>query len=300
MYVILGASGHTGSVVAQKLLEAGKKVRAVARNPEKLKALTSRGAEAFHGDITDAQALQSAFTGASAAYVMVPPNPTSDDYRGYQSAVTDAVARALEGTSVKYAVTLSSFGADKETGTGPIAGLHELEQRLNKIAGLNVLHLRPGYFMENVLPQVNVIQMFGMMAGPVEPDLALPMIATKDIGAAAADALLQLNFSGTQTRELQGHGGVSYNQAARIVGAAIGRPGLGYVRVPDDQLLPALTSMGMSRNFASLILEMAAAINDGRVVALEPRSAANTTPTSFEEFVRNVFVPAFKGQAATA
>jgi uncharacterized protein YbjT (DUF2867 family) len=300
MYVVLGASGNTGSVVVEKLLNAGKKVRAVARHPEKLARFTNRGAEAVSAQITDEEALRKAFAGATAVYVMIPPDPTSNDFRAFQDATSEAVARGLEAASVKHAVVLSSFGADKPDKTGPIVGVYRMEQRLNQIAGLNVLHLRAGYFMENALPQVNVIQMFGMMAGPLEPDLLVPMIATKDIGAVAADALLKLDFSGKQTRELQGQRHLSYNEAAKIIGTAIGRPGLAYVRLPDDQIVHALTSMGMSKNFASLIVDMADAENRGLVATLEPRSTSNTTPTSFEEFVRDVFVPAFKGQAASA
>jgi uncharacterized protein YbjT (DUF2867 family) len=300
MYVVLGASGHTGAVVAEKLLAGGHKVRLVARHPDKFTSLTSRGAEPVAAHITDHQALEKAFSAATAVYALVPPDVTSDDYRGFQAAAVEAIARALEGAGVKHAVTLSSYGADKPDKTGPIAGLHQMEQRLNQISALNVLHMRAGYFMENTLPQASVVQMFGVMAGPIEPELSLPMIAAKDIGAFAAEALAKLNFTGKQTRELQGQRELSYAEAAKIIGGAISRPGLAYVRLPDDQMAQALAGMGMSRNFAALLLEMSGAINSGRVATLEKRSASNTTPTSFEDFVRDVFVPAFKGQAATA
>src|SRR5258708_28070099 len=114
---------------------------------------------------------------------MIPPDLINDNYRGFQSLASNAVAKALENAGVKHAVTLSSFGADKPDKTGPIAGLHEMETRLNQIEGLSVLHLRAGYFMENTLPQISVIQSFGMMAGPVNAAVPLPMIATKHIGA---------------------------------------------------------------------------------------------------------------------
>jgi uncharacterized protein YbjT (DUF2867 family) len=231
---------------------------------------------------------------------MVPPDHQSTDYRGHQNSVIESGATALDAAHVRYAVTLSSFGADKESGLGPVSGLHGMETRLNRISGLNVLHLRAGYFMENLLPQVQVIQDFGMIAGPVRADAALPMIATRDIGAAAADALLKLDFSGQQTRELQGQRHASYAEAGHIIGTAIGKPDLNYVQLAPDQTIQALTAMGGSRNFAELIVEMANAINDGRMKNLEPRSASNTTPTSLETFVQEVFMPAYRGKAATA
>jgi uncharacterized protein YbjT (DUF2867 family) len=195
---------------------------------------------------------------------------------------------------------LSSFGADKTDKTGPIAGLHVLEERLSRIPKLNALLLRAGYFMENLLPQVGAIKGFGMMAGPVREDLALPAIATEDIAAVAADALAKLDFTGHQTRELQGQRDLTYLEISKIIGAAIGIPNLNYVQLPDEQMIQAMTQMGISKNMAGLICEMADALNTGHVRALEPRSAANSTPTTFEEFVHDEFVPAFKGQAAGA
>jgi uncharacterized protein YbjT (DUF2867 family) len=233
-------------------------------------------------------------------YALVPPNMTSTDYRAEQDAVIESIAKALEAAGVGHVVALSGFGADKADKTGPIAGLHVLEERLSRIAKLNALFLRAGYFMENLLAQVGAIKGFGMMAGPVREDLALPVIATKDIAAAAADALAKLDFTGQQTRELLGQRDLEYLEMAKIIGAAIGIPKLNYMQMPDEQIIQAMTQMGLSKNMAMLICEMAEALNNGHVSALEPRSAANSTPTTFEEFVHDVFVPAYKGQAAGA
>ena len=298
MYVVLGASGNTGHVVAKNLLARGQKVRVVGRNAAHLQPLAAEGAEIFIGDATDASALTKAFYQADAAYVMIPPNPTSNDVRAYEDRVSDAIVAAVRNAGVRNVVSLSSFGADKLTGTGPVAGLHDLEQKLNQINGANVLHMRAGYFMENTLPQVGAIRMLGNMIGPVSPNLKLPMIATRDIGAAAADALLRLAFQGKQTQELQGQRDLDYSEAATIIGKAIGKPDLGYIQAPDNQIRAAMVQMGMSDNFAGLILEMAGALNTGHMRALEPRTASNTTPTKFETFVAESFVPAYQQQAA--
>lgn len=232
MYVVLGASGNTGHIVAKNLLAHREKVRVVGRNEAHLQPLAAQGAETFIGEVTNADSLTQAFHNADAAYVMIPPNLTSNDFRGYQETVTDAIAAALKNAGVKNIVSLSSVGADKTDGTGPVLGLHNLEQKLNQLDGLNVLHLRAGYFMENTLPQAGVIRMTGSAIGPVAPALKLPMIATRDIGEAAADALLRLGFRGKQTRELQGHRDLDYTEAAAIIGKAIGKPALGYIQAP--------------------------------------------------------------------
>jgi uncharacterized protein YbjT (DUF2867 family) len=300
MYVVIGATGHTGGVVAEKLLAKGEKVRVVGRDERRLERFQQKGAEAFVGDVTDAGAMARAFAGAQAAYVMVPPNIAAPNVRAYQERVNDALAPALEVNGVTHAVVLSSIGADKADKTGPVVGLHTLEQRLDAIAGLNVLFLRAGYFMENILPQVGVIQSFGNLAGPVRSDLALTMIATRDIGAFAAETLARRDFQGKQRRELLGARDVSYAQVAKVIGLAIGKPNLTYQQAPAAQLKPALTQMGMSPNMADLLLEMSDALNSGYMRALEPRSPQNTTPTTIETFVAEVFVPAYRAQAASA
>lgn len=298
MYVVLGASGNTGHVVANNLLTAGQKVRVVGRNSAHLQPLAAQGAETFIADVTDAGALAKAFHQADAAYVMIPPNPASTDPLGYATRVSDAIAAAVQSAGTKNVVALSSIGADKARGTGPVLGLYNLEQKLNRISSANVLHLRAGYFMENTLPQANAIRQAGNVVTPLRPDLKLSIIATRDIGAAAADALLHPSVHGKQTRELLGQRDLTYTEVAAIIGKAIGKPDLNYVRVPDDQFRAVLVQMGMSDQFSKLLLEMIGALNSGHMRALEPRASQNTTPTTFETFVAESFVPAYHHQAA--
>jgi len=300
MVAITGASGNTGSVIAEKLLERGEKVRVIGRDAKRLARFVQKGAEAFVADVKDAAALARAFDGARAVYLMIPPNITSTDPRAYQEQASDALVSAVKKASVQHVVVLSSFGADKPEKTGPVVGLHNLEQKLDRVAGLNALYLRAAYFMENLLPQTAVIQNFGIVGGPLRADLTLPMIATRDIGAAAAEALVELDFTGKQARELLGQRDVTYREVASVIGKAIDRPNLQYVQLPPPQLKPALVQMGMSSNMADLILEMADALNSGYMVALEPRSPRNTTPTPIETFVLEEFVPRFQGKAAGA
>jgi len=300
MYAIVGATGHTGSVVAENLLAKGQKVRVIGRDAKRLERFTKKGAEGAVADATDAGSLQKAFSGATAVYALIPPNMSAADVLGYQQRVCDALAAAIERAGVTHAVVLSSFGADKPDKTGPVLGLWHLEQKLSAINRLNALFLRAGYFMENTLPQAGVIRNMGNMAGPVRADLLLPMIASRDIGACAAEALLKPDFQGKSTRELLGARDLSYAEVAKIIGAAIGKPGLGYQQVPPVALRPILQQMGMSANFVELFFEMTDALNSGHMRAIEPRSPANTTPTTIEAFVAEVFVPAYRGQAAGA
>lgn len=298
MYVVLGASGNTGHIVANNLLARGQKVRVVGRNSAHLQPLTAQGAEPFIADVTDASVLTKAFQQAEAAYVMIPPNPASTDPLGYANRVGDAIAAAIQSAGTKNVVALSSIGAELASGTGPVVGLHNLEQKLSQIGSANILFLRAGYFMENTLPQANAIRQMGAVTTPLRPDLKLPMIATRDIGSVAADALLRPTIQGKQTRELLGQRDLTYTEVASIIGKAIGKPALKYVQAPDDQFRGALLQMGMSEPFAKLLLEMIGSLNAGKMCALEPRKKQNSTPTSYETFVADTFVPAYEQKAA--
>jgi uncharacterized protein YbjT (DUF2867 family) len=290
MYVILGASGNTGSLIANYLLPKGKKVRVVGRDAGRFQRFVDKGAEAFTADLSDAAALSKAFSGADAAYLMLPPAKSRED----QEQESTAVAQAVKESGVRYAVHLSSYGAQVPEGTGPVAGLHSSEQKLNAISGLNVLHLRAAYFMENNLKAIGMIHGMGLLGNALEPNVKLPMIATRDVGDYAAQRLLHLDFSGKQTRELLGERDLSMTEATAVVARGIGKPDLRYQQFPYDQVQQVLTQMGIPPKGAALYIEMYKAINTGVLIPLEPRSPQNTTPTSFEEFVKDVFAAAYQ------
>jgi uncharacterized protein YbjT (DUF2867 family) len=298
MYVITGATGRTGQIAAEMLLAAGATVRVIGRDAKRLERFSLKGAEAVVADLTDAPAVEKALSGARAVYAIIPPNPTAPDVRAYQERVTDSLAAAIQKNKIAYVVALSSFGADKESGTGVVVGLHNLEKKLGSIDGLNVLSLRCGSFMENLLTQIGVIHSLGFMAGPIRPDLRIPMIATSDIGEVAGELLAKLDFVGVQTRELLGPRDVTYVEAAKIVGAAIGKPDLAYRQVPAFMLKPAMMQLGMSSSMVDGLLEMSEAQNTGHMRAQEARSPQNTTTTTLETFAAEVFAPAYKGKAA--
>ena len=111
MYVVLGASGNTGHVVAKNLLARGQKVRVVGRDAARLQPLAAEGAEVFIADVTDARALTKAFHKADSAYTLIPPNLTSNDVRAFQDRVSDAIVTAVQNAGVKNVVSLSSIGA---------------------------------------------------------------------------------------------------------------------------------------------------------------------------------------------
>jgi uncharacterized protein YbjT (DUF2867 family) len=296
VYAILGGGGNTGSIIASSLLLKGEKVRVVGRDAGRMQRLVRKGAEAFTADVSDAAALTKAFSGARAAYLMLPPLNSREE----QERQSDAIAKAVKESGLRYAVHLSSYGAHVPEGTGPVAGLHSSEQKLNGITGLNVLHLRAAYFMENYLAAIDMIHGMGMFGHALLPDLKLPMIATRDVGDYAAQRLLDLDFSGKQTRELLGERDLSMTEATAVIARGIGKPDLRYKQFPYDQVQQALTQVGFSPRKAAVYIEMFEAINTGLLAAQELRSPENSSPTSFETFVQDVFAAAYHGKVLTA
>jgi len=292
MYVITGASGNVGSGLARKLIKEGKQVRVIARDAKRLSALTEKGADPRAGSLFDTDFLYDAFRHATAVFTMIPPNTKADNVAREQDTIGASITTALRLSNVRKIVNLSSMGGEVAEGTGPIAGLHRQEERLNQLENTDVLHLRPAYFMENFLFNIPIIKQMGINGGAFRSDMAMPVIATRDIAAFAADRLIRLDFQGKSVADLLGARDLTMADATRIIGEAIGRPDLKYVQFPYEDAEKGMIQSGISPDVARAYNEMARALNEGLVVPA-PRTPQNTTSTTFEEFARNVFAPAF-------
>ncbi|GAA3096439.1 NmrA family NAD(P)-binding protein [Pseudonocardia yunnanensis] len=285
MITVMGATGQVGRQITQRLLEAGEQVRAIGRNPGALAALAAAGAETWAGDAADAEFLARAFRGADAVHTMLPYDPTSANFRAEQQRLGEAIVAAVESAGVRRVVGLSSIGADAPAGTGFIASLHDQEQRLRRLNGIDLLFLRPGVFFESITAVVDTARALGVNADAVAPDAPVPMIATRDVAAAAAAVLVARDWSGVQVRELHGPCDLTYTEATSILGGAIGLPDLQYVRLPDAEMVDALVQAGFSRDCAQLHVEMGRALSDGTITPLAARTAEITSLTRFEAIV---------------
>jgi uncharacterized protein YbjT (DUF2867 family) len=296
---VMGASGNIGSKLTEHLLAGGHAVRAIGRSAEKLAGAKGGGAEVLLGDAADETFLTKAFTGADSVFTLVPPNPVAPDVRAEIDRVGTSIAAAIAKSGVRHAVAISSIGGDRPSGTGPIAGLHAQEARLKSLTGTNVLVLRPGFFFENFLHSLDLIRHQGINGGGAAGRTTLPMIATQDIAAFAARALAARDWNGFQVRELLGQRDLSFDEATRIIGAKIGKPDLAYVQFPYADYSAALQQAGFSKSVADAYAEMDKAFDDGIVRSIEGRNAANTTPTTFEQFA-DVIAQAYNSSARAA
>lgn len=292
-YVITGASGHTGHIIAENLLAAGHSVTVIGRSAEKLSPLVAKGAVAAVGDLADAAFLGSTFAGADAVYLMIPPKWDVTDWRAYQRSVTDAFISALKTGGVKKAVVLSSMGAHMLDGAGPVSGLAELEQDLRTVPGLDAFSLRAGFFMENFYTNIGLIKQAGIFGYILRPDVRMPIVHTRDIAEVATRHLLDLGFTGHTYEFVGGTADLTMQEAAEKLGKAIGKPDLRYVQFPAPDAKAGMMQAGLPETIADGYNELFGALNLGEYQKGYERTPAVTTPTSLEWFAENEFKPAF-------
>lgn len=261
-YVIAGVTGNTGRVAAQALLDAGEKVRVVVRDAAKGAPWAAKGAEVAVADLGDASALSAALAGATGAYLLLPPNVTTGDFRAYQARTGAAIVEAVGRAAVPHVVLLSSVGAQHPSGTGPIAGLHPVEKGLAALKGTRTTAIRAAYFMENLGGSLGMLEQ-GILPSFTPTDLAFDMIATRDIGLVAARALRE-GAQGLEIIELSAAKSYSMDDAAALLSTLTGRA-VKAQQFPLDAMVPTLTGLGVPADVAELYREMTDGIIQGRV-----------------------------------
>lgn len=276
MITVMGATGRVGGQVVAAL--GGERVRAVGRSAARLGDVGD--VEPWVGDAADAAFLAAAFRGADAVFTMLPVDAAEPDHHAAQEAKAGAIACAVRDSGVPYVVALSSVGAGSPTGTGFIEGLHAHERHL-AATGARVLVLRPAWFLDNAADALPAVRAHGCLADSLDPELALPMVATRDVAAAAARALRSRDRTGVV--DLLGPRDLTQTEVAAVLGAALGRPALPYVRLPDTEMVGVLVGAGYSPAAAARHVAMTGALNAGRVRAV--RTATSTTPTGIEDLV---------------
>jgi len=284
IYAVTGATGNIGGRIARALLAEGNEVRVLGRDAKKLESLARLGAKTFVGQPEDVDTLVAAFRGADAVFAMIPPHFGAADYRGYQNLVGDAQAKAISESGVKKIVNLSSVGAQHANGVGVVNGLHDQEQRLNRLEAVSVLHLRPTFFLENSFHSIGLIKSAGINGSPLKPETKLAMIATEDIATRAIQHLRALSFEGKRVEELLGTRDISMPELTQVLGKSIGKPELPYVTFSYQDAQNAMVQSGMSASAASNLVELYRAYNEGKTGPVEARATKSTTQTSPERF----------------
>ena len=260
--LVTGSLGNISQPLTQELLQKGHAVTVISSNPAKQQAIEALGATPAIGALQDADFLKATFVGADAVYAMVPPNPAAPDNRAYYQALGHSYAQAIQQSGVRRVVHLSSMGADLAAGTGLILGSHDVEGILNKLPGLALTHLRPGYFYSNLTHMAGMIKAMGCIAANYGGADNLVMVDPRDIAAAAAEELTLAASPGQHVRYVAS-GEYTGNEAAQALGTAIGKPDLAWVVITDEQARGGMQNSGMPAPLIENFLEMGASIHSG-------------------------------------
>jgi uncharacterized protein YbjT (DUF2867 family) len=267
MFVVFGATGNTGSVAASTLLAHGKSVRVVVHSAAKGEAWKAKGADVAVADVEDRVALERALMGAEGAYVLLPPIFTSSQVRADNDRRAKNVAAAIAAAAVGHVVMLSSIGAQHPDGTGAVQYLHDAEATLAPTVSSAgqaraVTFLRPAYFMENWALALQPAAQ-GIFPTFLRADRAIPMVATRDIGLAAA-RLLAEGGSGARIVQLAGPREYAPNDIASSLGRLLGKP-IAVQQLPDEAMAAAMLAAGMNDEWSRLFQELTHGLNTGRV-----------------------------------
>jgi uncharacterized protein YbjT (DUF2867 family) len=257
-FVVAGVSGNTGSVVAETLLGRREKVRVVVREASEAPPWTARGAEVAIADLEDAPSLARALSGASGAYLLIPPSFTAPSLRAHQTHVARSLAAAAAESGLGHVVFLSAFAAHRSGGSGPLAGLGEAEKLLGAIPRLRLSSIRAGYFYENVIPVLNVVKDAGILASFFPAELPVPMVATRDIGLLAANLLLDSKSEGV----VELGAGLTYAEIARSLGTIVGKS-VRVEEIPPEAIAPTIAGLGFNPDLTTAYVDLVTGIRSG-------------------------------------
>ncbi|MBC8151446.1 MAG: NAD(P)H-binding protein [Bacteroidetes bacterium] len=261
--VLTGAAGNISKPLAQQLLAQGHSVTVIGRNPENLRPLVEQGATAAIGHIEDEAFLTEAFSGADAVYTMLPVPYHASDWVAYGAEVGQNYALAIRANDVKKVVNLSTYGAHRLEGIGPINSIGQVEKALNTLENTTIIHLRAGFFYSNLARQLPTIQRAHIMGGNYgPPDRTLLLVHTNDIAEVAADALTNDGFNSTEPYYVVSDVR-SYTDVAAVIGKNIGEPDLPWVPFSDEEFRNGAKQAGMSDTLADIYVGVGQGLANG-------------------------------------
>jgi len=261
--ILTGSLGNIGQHLVKNLVSGGHDVTVISSNETRKADIENTGAKAAIGSITDTNFLTRTFTGADAVFAMTPPNMGGQNIIENTINAGKSYAAAIKAASVPRVVMLSSVGAEHNGGTGPITGLHHIENLYSELNDVAVTFLRAGYFYTNFYNDVPMIQNANIMGSNFPAEAKLPLVHPSDIAQAAAEALVQ-PATGHQVQYIVSDY-VTAGDVATTFGTAIGQPALPWVPFTDEQALQGMTQAGLPAEMAGLYAEMGAAIRDGKL-----------------------------------
>jgi len=261
---LTGSIGNITKPLAQILVAKGHEVKIISSNTSRAEEIKSLGAIPLIGSVSDTEFLKDAFTGADAIYTMVPPNFAAPKFRAYIRSIGENYAAAIKESGVKKVVNLSSVGADLPDGTGPIAGLHDVENIFATLNGVAVKHLRAGYFYINFLANIDMVKHANILGSNFGTDAKLVLVHPRNIAEVAAE-VLESNFTGKTIQYVASDDESTPADVAKVLGTAVGKPALPWIEFSDEDAFNGMVGAGLPEEIAKNYVEMGDAIRSNKL-----------------------------------
>ena len=284
--IITGSLGNISKPLTQALIQNGHSVTVISSNLEKQKALAALGAKAAIGRLENVNFLTNTFTGADAVYCMIPFDFIEEDQEKYFQSIADSYVQAIKATSIRKVVFLSGWAAD-------IVKSFNVWQIINQLTGIPVAELRPGSFYTNFYSYIGMIKEKGVIMANYGGEDRIAFVSPNDIAIAALEELT-IPFQGKKVRYVASDE-LTCNEAAAILGEALGIPGLKWITITEEQMLNGFISSGISSQLAIDLVAMQAATHSGAVYENYLRNRPVLGKTKLKEFAKE-FTAAYQQQ----
>lgn len=261
--IVTGSLGHMSKPLTEQLIKEGHDVTVVSSSENRKNEIEELGAKAAIGSLEDANFVTETFSGADAVYCMIPPSFTASNQVEYYKKIANNYKEAISKNDIKRVVHLSSWGADLSEGTGMILGSHNVEIILNSLDGVAVTHLRAGSLMYNMYSFTGMIKQAGIIAANYGGDDKIAWVHPNDIATVAAEELVKT--SDTKKERYVASDEKTANESAKIIGEAIGKPGLQWHLITDEEEKQNLMKHGVPENMANNIADLYRSIHTGKL-----------------------------------
>ena len=296
--IVTGSLGNISQPLTQILIAQGHAVTVISSDPGKQAAIENSGAAAAIGSIADVHFLTNTFRGADAVYAMIPLSFTEPDLGEYLHRIAQNYAQALKEAGTRRIVLMSGWAAD-------LVKAENVEHVLDGL-GASVTIMRPAVFYTNFYQSMDLIRgkgligkyltlrhsglralltgQTGLLMGNYGGEDRIVFVSPKDIAEAVAEELQRMPDE--KTVRYVGSEEMTCNQAATIIGTAIGKPWLKWVLLSDKDMLQGLKMAKVPDKLAETLVEMQAAMHSGRTLENFHRSKPKMGKVKLADFAK--------------
>lgn len=242
LVLLTGATGYVGGRLLPLLVEAGWRVRCLARRPEHLLSRVPADVEVVPGDLLDTASLSAAMRSVKAAFYLVHSMGATGDFEAQDRLAADNFAAAARAADVRRIIYLGGLGGDHQQLSAHLRSRHEVGECL-RAHGVPVIEFRASIIIGSGSLSFEMIralvERLPVMLTPRWVNVAAQPIAIGDVLAYLREALTVKTF-GHAIFEIGGPDRVSYGDLMREYAR---QRGLRRWMIPVPFLTPRLSSL---------------------------------------------------------